>query len=208
VHVLLLALILAGDASPPDGGTPDAAAAAAAPDPCTGDKLDLDRILAAKSCDVKGEARRPPPTSAVGIELSPKKLTVRAGKTAPVTVTFRNLTDAPLPLDVDMACDRELAFATEIYKGRKRADLDENCGIGSACGPHLVRVTLAPRGVARIHVPISATAEVVEQCEPTGRRRPLAPGAYRLNTPLDDRPRTSNQMQLRQVVGELTVQAR
>lgn len=205
MHALLLALILTAD-----GASPDAAPSAETPAACVGEKLDLDRIIADKSCDVADETRPPPDPTAIGIELSPKKLTLAAGQSAPVTVTFRNRTDAPLPLDVDMTCDMEIAFAVEIYKGRKRADLPENCGIGSACGRHLVRITLAPRGFARIHVPVSATAEVVERCVPTGRRRPLLAGTYRfvVNTPLDDRPQDSNKMKLRQVGGALTVSSR
>jgi hypothetical protein len=210
---LLVALLLAADGAATGADTAAPAPRAdTAPAACAGDDLDLDldRIIAEKSCDVSGETRPPPAKSAIAIELSPKKLTLAAGETAPVTVTFRNRTDAPLPLDLDMTCEMEIAFATEIYKGRKRADLPQDCGIGDACGRHLVRVTLAPRGIARVHVSISATAEVLQQCVPTGRRKPLAAGKYRLvvNTPLDDRPSDSNQMQLRQVVGELTVSGR
>lgn len=209
---MLLAAFLAADAGATDGGgaAPDAAAAPESPAACTGADLDLDQIVASKTCDVRGVPHPPPAPEAIGIELTPPKQTVAAGAGGRVTIAFRNLTDAPLPLDVEMSCGLDGEFETEIYAGKKRADLVDDCGIGRGCGRRVVRITLAPRGTARIHAPVSATAEVTKKCVPTGRRRPLAAGKYRLivNTPLDDRVPGTNQVKRRQVTGELTVRAR
>src|SRR6476661_5075964 len=136
--LLLAAWLIAADAGAVGAAAEPAepSAAESLPPACTGAALDLDQIIAAKSCDVSDEARRPPAKRAVAVELSPKTLKLRAGKSSPVTVTFRNLTDAPLPLDVDMTCELEIAFEVEIFAGKKRADLPADCGIGSACGRH------------------------------------------------------------------------
>jgi hypothetical protein len=205
--LVLAAWLIAVDARADAGDAAEPTPAESLPRACTGAALDLDQIIAAKSCDVDDEARSPPAKTAIGLELSPRTLKLRAGKSGPVTITFRNLTDAPLPVDVDMTCGLEIAFEVEIFKGKRRADLPEDCGIGSACGRHVVRIALAPRGVARIRVPISATAVVMEACVPTGQRRPLRPGNYKLvvSTPLDDRPADSNQMQRRELTGMLVV---
>jgi len=124
-----------------------------------------------------------------------------------VAVSFRNLTDAPLPLDLDMSCGLEDVFETALYRGAKRADLPRSCGIGRGCGRRTVRVTLAPRGVARVHVPVSATAAVVDEtCTPTGRK-PIGAGTYDLvvSLPLEDRVADSSEVQTRTAKGRLTV---
>ena len=201
---LLLALLAA------DGGVPDAAAPAddGAPAACVGGSLDLDRIFAGAVCDVPGVPKPPPAPAALAVELGPKRLSLAAGKTGRVTVAFRNLTDAPLPLDLDMSCGLEDVFETALYRGAKRADLPQDCGIGRGCGRRTVRVTLAPRGVARVRVPVSATAAVIDEtCTPKGRK-PIAAGSYDLvvSLPLTDQVAAdSNEVRTRTAKGRLTV---
>jgi len=212
--LLLLPLaLLAGDGGAPAAGAPDAAAAGATDDArpagCVGDELDLDKIFANKACDVPGQPRQPPPPSDLAIELSPKQLSLQAGKKGRLTVSFRNLGAAPLPLDLDMSCGVDEVLATELYRGSKRADGPQDCGgIGSACGRRTVRVTLAARGVARVHVGVATTAEVVDMmCTPTGHK-PLKPGAYKLvvNTPFQDAVAgTVNEVKTRTATAKLTV---
>jgi hypothetical protein len=156
---------------------------------------------------VRGVPQPPPPPAALAVELSPKRLSLAAGKTARVAVSFRNLTDAPLPLDLDMSCGLEDVFETALYRGAKRADLPQDCGIGRGCGRRTVRITLAPRGAARVHVPVSATAAVIDEtCMPKGRK-PIAPGGYDLvvSLPLEDRVADSNEVRTRTAKGRLTV---
>ncbi|HEY7373292.1 MAG TPA: hypothetical protein VIF57_14105 [Polyangia bacterium] len=203
---LLLALLAAADGGAPDAAASDAAGEGA-PAACVGSSLDLDTIFAGKACDVPGVPQPAPAPAALAVELAPKRLSVTAGKTARVTVSFRNLTDAPLPLDLDMSCGLEAVFETALYRGARRADLPQDCGIGRACGRRTVRVTLAPRGVARVHVPVSATAAVIDEtCMPKGRK-PIAPGGYDLvvSLPLEDRVADSNGVQIRTARGRLTV---
>src|SRR6476661_6244055 len=110
---LLLALLAA------DGGAPDADVSAppddATPAACIGSSLDLDKNFAGKACDVPGVPQPPPAPAALAVELAPKRLSLAAGKTARVAISFRNLTDAPLPLDLDMSCGLEDVFETALY---------------------------------------------------------------------------------------------
>src|SRR5262245_49754368 len=133
MNALVLAALLIADGGGGDGGAP-AAAASSKPEPappeCVGGNLDLDAIIAGARCDVRDEPRPPPSPTAIGIELSPKIVKVRAGEDAQLTITFRNRTAAILPLDVDLTCEMEVVFETELYAGKKRADKPDACGIG------------------------------------------------------------------------------
>jgi hypothetical protein len=215
---LMIALFAAGAGAPPDAGSapPDAADAAPAPAPdesppaaCTGADLDLDKIFASKACDVPGKPNPPPDAALLGMELSPRQLKLESGKTAQVTIRFRNRAADLLPVDLDVSCG-EAAFETELYAGKKRADFSADCGFGRGCGRRTVRVMLAPHGVARVHVPVSATFEALDaECMPAGRK-PIRPGAYKLivNTPFQDRVAgTVNQVRTRTVEGRLLVVA-
>jgi hypothetical protein len=205
VQLVQLAL-LAADAGAPDAVAPEAPGDAA-PAACLGSSLDLDKIFAAKVCDVPGVPQPPPAPALLAVEVAPRRLSLAAGKTARLAISFRNLTDAPLPLDLDMSCGLEDVFETALYRGAKRADLPQDCGIGRGCGRRTVRVTLAPRGVARVHVPVSATAAVIDEtCTPKGRK-PIASGSYDLvvSLPLEDRVADSNEVRTRTARGRLTV---
>jgi len=212
---LLLAL-LAGDGGAAAASAPDAAAAGgtdddAGPTGCVGGNLDLDKIFAGKACDVPGVPRPPPARADLAIELSPKQLSLQAGKKGRLTVSFRNLGATPLSLDLDVSCGVEDVFETALYVGRKRADRPQDCGgIGTACGRRTVRAMLAPRGVARVHVSVTATAEVVDRMCMAAGRKPIKPGAYKLlvNTPFEDAVAgTVNEVKTRTVEGKLTVVA-
>lgn len=178
------------------------------PAACVGRNLDVDRLFASGRCDVADFPRPSPDASALGIELSPKKLVVRSGKTGRVRITLRNLTAAPLPLDLSEACGA--TFEPMLFSSNDtRADFPDTClvGDGGSCNVIVARVVLAPRGVARLHVPVSATKAVGgETCHPT-TLMPIEAGTYKLivNTPFGRRVPDSSDKETRQVTGELTV---
>jgi len=193
VHALVLAAWLIADA--------EAAA-------CVGGNLDIDRLLESGRCYVNDTQRPSPDPGALGIEMSPKKLTVRSGRAGRVTITLRNLTMAPLPLYVGLDCVN--GFETMLFTRKDtRADLPE-CGLVrdmGSCNALTMRIRLAPRGVARIHVPVSATkSEISESCRPLSLM-PIAAGTYKLvvNTPFTAPVPGSNDNETRQVTGSLTV---
>jgi hypothetical protein len=190
VNALLLAAMLVADA--------EGAKVERLPAACVGRSLDLDRIVASGRCFVTDEPRPPPDAAAIGIELSPKKLKVRSGDTGRVTITLRNLTAAPLSLDVQDDC--AYGFEPMLFAGNDT--FRESPGVaGRSCNRILVRIRLAPRGVARIHVPVSATKTLYAEGEP------IDAGAYKLvvNTPFFAPVPGSNDKETRQATGELTV---
>src|SRR5262249_13675052 len=124
----LLMVLLAAVEAPPDAGAAPPDAGAAPPDACTGTDLDLDKIFASGTCHAQDPPKPPPDPAALGIEVSPKQLSVRAGKAGRVAVVFRNRTAAPLPVDFGIFCSVADVFETEMYAGKKRADFLGSCG--------------------------------------------------------------------------------
>lgn len=198
---LLLAALLVADAGVESERLPAA---------CVGGNLDLDPIFASPRCYVSDDAHPLPDAAALGIEMSPKKLKVRSGHTGRVTITLRNLTIAPLTLDVQDDC--AAGFETMLFAGNDaRADYANTCasggGYGRSCNGRRVRIRLAPRGVARIRVPVSATKTfIAEDCHPMSVA-PIEAGTYKLvvNVPFYTRVPGSNDNETRQVKGQLTV---
>jgi len=93
VNALLLAALLTADAGVEE---PERLPAA-----CVGRNLDIDRLTASGRCVFNKSPRPSPDPSAIGIEMSPKKLRLRSGETGRVRITIRNLTAAPVPFDVN-----------------------------------------------------------------------------------------------------------
>ncbi len=194
----LLAALLVAD----PGAEPERLPAA-----CVGGNLDLDRIFASPRCYVLNDGRPPPDPGAIGIEMSPKTLKVRSGDTGRVTVTLRNLTAAPLVLDVQDDC--AAGFETMLFASDdSRADYPECAfGHGRSCNGRRVRIRLAARGIARIRVPVPATKTLVaENCRPMSVA-PIEAGIYKLvvNTPFTRPVPGSTDNETRQVTGQLTV---
>jgi hypothetical protein len=159
------------------------------------------------------ESPRPSPEpSAIGIELSPRKLVVRSGRTGRVKITLRNLTAAPLTLDLSEACGA--TFETMLLSSDDtRVDFpEETCHVraGPSCTVVVARIVLGPHGVARLRVPVRATKTLVtENCHPASIA-PIEPGTYKLvvYTPFTRPIPNSDIIEARQVTGQLTVVAR
>lgn len=160
--------------------TPEVATTSPPPVPlrraCAGTHLDLAWINATRSCrtDIG-----PPVDSAVVASLQPEKITVASGEAGEVALVLSNPTDKPMIVDLGLYCDISALSWMITYTDGKRADLITRCGGGGGgCGSGTTRLRLAPRGDARIYLPVIAIVKKADdKCKPTGSS-PMVPGSY------------------------------
>jgi (2Fe-2S) ferredoxin len=102
---------------------------------------------------------------------------VKSGTTGAIALEMRNVSGAPLTLDVDDSC---LAFTAEAENAAAQS-LDSECGGLCGSGPTMLRVTLEPNGVLRRRVDFEAVMHSVKGDACTERvLGPLPPGSYTL----------------------------
>lgn len=118
-----------------------------------------------------------PPVGALAVATVPSPAHVRSGQTGAIVVEMRNVSGAPLTLDVDDSC---LAFTAEAENAGARS-LDTECGGLCGSAPTMLRVTLDPGGVVRKRVDFEAIMRSVKGDACTERvLGPLPAGQYTL----------------------------
>lgn len=149
--------------------------AAPGADPCRGTDFDFDRPPPA--CVIPHSDLKTPPAGALSVTTVPSPAHVRSGKTGPLAVEMRNVSGAPLTLDVDDSC---LAFTAEAENAAARS-FDSECGGLCASAPTMLRVILEPGGVVRKRVDFEAVMRSVKGDACTEHvLGPLPPGRYTL----------------------------
>jgi hypothetical protein len=154
-----------------------AATGSAAPqhEACRGTELDFDRPPAA--CVVPHAELTTPAPGALAVTTVPAPAHVKSGKTGAIALEMRNVSGAPLTLDVDDSC---LAFTAEAESAAAKS-LDSECGGLCGSAPTMLRVTLEPNGVLRKRVDFDAVMRSVKGDACTERvLGPLPPGRYTL----------------------------
>ena len=145
---------------------------------CTGTHLSLSWMYEEKSCAAPATALSPLPPGAIATRIDPPSITLRAGEAMQAMVVIENTTDAPLSVDYKLSCI-VAGLKTSIVDARgERADVITKCGYGSGCGGRASRVTLDPKGDARIRFEVRATfVEEGADCD-AGPPQPMKPGTY------------------------------
>jgi hypothetical protein len=116
-------------------------------DPCRGATFDADH--ADPRCLHHGVGAQTPPASALQVSLASPAV-ARSGYDAGLVVEMKNVTNAPIAVDVDDSCGTFEAQASNPKTSSFETDCFGLCGSGPE--PHVLRVTLEPGGVIRKHV--------------------------------------------------------
>lgn len=150
-------------------------ATAPAHEACRGAEFDFDRPPPA--CVVPHAELTTPPAGALAVSTVPAPAHVPSGKTGPISLELRNVSGAPLTLDVDDAC---LTFTAEAENAAAKS-MDSECGGLCGSAPTMLRVTLEPNGVLRKRVDFEAVMRSIKGDACTEKvLGPLPPGRYTL----------------------------
>lgn len=122
-----------------------------------------------------------PPAQSLAIRTVPSPVVIRSGEERDLTLELRNVSGAPLVVDLDDSC---LAFEA-VATNATATSFESECG--GLCGTptQKLRVTLEPNGVIRKNVRFAAVIRKVtgDRCE-NKVHGPLPPGEYRLEVTL------------------------
>ncbi len=150
-------------------------AAAPAHEACRGAEFDFDR--APPACVVPRAELTTPPAGALAVTTVPAPAHVSSGKTGTIALEMRNVSGAPLTLDVDDSC---LDFTAEAENAAAKS-MDTECGGLCGSAPTMLRVTLEPNGVLRKRVDFEAVMRSIKGDACTEKvLGPLPPGRYTL----------------------------
>ena len=152
-------------------------------DPCRGASFDADK--ADPRCLHHGVGEVTPGADALKVSLE-TPASVRSGYDAGLELEMRNVSLAPIALDVDDSCGTFEATASNDGAKSFETDCFGMCGRGPE--PHVLRVTLEPGGVVRKHVKFYAveTRIVLDEHQECVERTTggLPPGDYALRITL------------------------
>jgi hypothetical protein len=182
----LTVLVVAGchaRSQPPVAASTSLSLTSAQEQACRGSSFDADDAPAL--CLHHGAGDTAPPADRLKVTLvSPP--TVRSGYDAGLVVEMKNVSNEPLPLDVDDSCGTFEAVASNDKTTSFETDCFGMCAGGPE--PHVLRVTLEPGGVVRKKVKFFAVETRVimdahDECveRTTGG---LPPGTYDLHITL------------------------
>gem|GEM_PF-6351448 len=112
---------------------------------CSGNKIDLRKAATRRKCKARDKAKRVTTTRKQLSVKIPPALHVVSGQTVTIPITMRNLTGAPLDVDISMLFDSPLNYSETRHNGR--VVRPKMCGLASTVG-EIVSIRLAKGGVA------------------------------------------------------------
>ncbi len=159
--------------------SPLASSATQHTDPCQGTLLDADHPD--PRCLLPNTDLLVPQPSALSIRTIPTPALIRRGQASNLTLIMRNISGAPLTLELDDSC---LAFDA-VARSAKGSSFESDCGGLCSRSEKKLRVTLLPGGTIHKAVRLHAIQRriVGESCEDQNLG-PLLPGRYNLHITL------------------------
>lgn len=147
--------------------------------PCRGSRFDADHPDA--RCLVPHSELLVPPKAALAIRTVPTPAVIHRGLASKFTLEFRNVSGAPLPLELDNSC---LAFES-VARNETASSFESECGGLCVRASNKLRVMLEPGGILQKSVDFVAVQRRIDgdQCSEKNLG-PLPPGRYTLKVTL------------------------